>query len=56
MDGWHLALYALAFYAALRTLLTLMQAHEQKLRRELAQSARVASEAANRAASPAHRG
>ena len=36
MDGWHFALYAFAVYLAVRTLVGLMRAHEQNLRRTLA--------------------
>ena len=36
MDGWHFALYAFAVYLAVRTLIGLMGAHEQDLRRTIA--------------------
>lgn len=36
MDGWSVALGIFAFYLAIRTLTTLMKAHERKVRRELA--------------------
>lgn len=36
MDGWHLALYAFAVYAAVRILIGLMRAHEIDLKRTLA--------------------
>lgn len=36
MDGWHFALYAFAVYLAVRTLIGLMGAHEQDLRRTVA--------------------
>lgn len=39
MDGWHFALYAFAVYLAVRTLVSLMKAHELELRRELAEEA-----------------
>lgn len=35
MDGWHFALYAFAVYLAVRTLISLMRAHEQSLRQTL---------------------
>jgi hypothetical protein len=56
MDGWHLALYAFAIYLALRTLLALMRAHEQDLRRKLAQTPASPPNAPARAPSGSPRG
>ena len=46
MDGWHFALYAFSVYLAVRTLVALMRAHEQDLRRTLAAEAAARKDAA----------
>ena len=51
MDGWQVAIFAFACYFAVRTLIGLMRAHEQKLRRE---SKRQLVSARKSAANPAN--
>ncbi len=58
MDGGSIALCAFASFLAIRTLLTLMKSHEQKVRRDLAVqtgNARRAAAAAKPSETPAER-